>query len=169
MADTAGQSAADSEAADRREAHLKAAADSLAAQRARDDEEIAQQRLPAAARAAAYSEAADGREPPPKAAADSLAAQRARDDEEIAQQRLAEDEALADARTEQDRVLASSRARLSVAASAVQSATTAVWGDADPGDPHTADLRTAVAELQAALADHLDLVPDQATEGTVAP
>src|ERR1035441_960861 len=45
MADTAGQSAADSEAADRREAHLKAAADSLAAQRARDDEEIAQQRL----------------------------------------------------------------------------------------------------------------------------
>src|ERR1035441_6160149 len=121
-----------------------------------------------AGQSAADSEAADRREAHLKAAADSLAAQRARDDEETAQQPLAGAGALADARTEQDRVLASSRARLSVAASAVQSATTAVWGDADPGDPHTADLRTAVAELQAALADHLDLVPDQATEGTVA-
>src|ERR1035441_3664953 len=122
-----------------------------------------------AGQSAADSEAADRREAHLKAAADSLAAQRARDDEEIAQQRLAEDEALADARTEHFNVRAASRASLSVAASAVQSATTAVWGDADPGDPHTADLRTAVAELQAALADHLDLVPDQATEGTVAP
>src|ERR1035441_5488162 len=122
-----------------------------------------------AGQSAADSEAADRREAHLKAAADSLAAQRARDDEEIAQQRLAEDEALGDARTEKDRGMASSPGSARVGASAVQSATTAVWGDADPGDPHTADLRTAVAELQAALADHLDLVPDQATEGTVAP
>ena len=107
MADATGQSAADSEAADRREAGLKAAADQLAAQRA------------------------------------------------------AEDEALADKRTAEDRVLASSRARLGAAATAVQSATSAVSDDAVPDDPNTAYLRATVSELHSALAEHLSLAPDE--------
>lgn len=125
-----------------------------------------------AGQSAADSDAAARREADLKSAADSLAAQRAAQDEATAQKRLAEDEALADTRTEQDRVLASSRTRLSAAANAVQAATASVSDDAGADDPHTADLRAAVAELQAALSDHLNLVPGapgQDPDGTVAP
>jgi hypothetical protein len=115
MADTAGQSAADNDAAARRKAELESAADQLAAQRD------------------------------------------------------AEDKATASRRTAEDRVLASSRARLSVAASAVQSAATAVSRDAEPDNPHAADLRTAVAELHAALTEHLDLAPEPPAADTDRP
>jgi hypothetical protein len=108
----------------------------------------------------ADSDAAARREAGLKAAADQLAAQRTAEDEATATTRLDEDEALADKRTAEDRVLASSRARLASAATAVQAATAAVTDDA-PDDPHTADLRVAVAELHAALAEHLDLAPDE--------
>ena len=110
---------------------------------------------------AAGQEAAARRDAALKAAADQLAAQRAAQDDATAARRLDEDEELADRRTAEDRVLASSRARLGVAATAVQAATSAVSDDAEPDDPHTADLRTATAELQAALAEHLDLAPDE--------
>jgi colicin import membrane protein len=116
----------------------------------------------------ADQDAAALREAGLKAAADALAAQRAAQDEATAQQRLAEDEALADKRTAEDRALASSRARLGVAAAAVSAAVAAVSADVAPDDPHAADLRTANAELQGALADHLDLVPDPPAEGTAA-
>ena len=115
----------------------------------------------ATGQSAADSEAADRREAGLKAAADQLAAQRAAEDEATAGKRMEEDEALADKRTAEDRVLASSRARLGAAATAVQSATSAVSDDAVPDDPNTAYLRATVSELHSALAEHLSLAPDE--------
>jgi hypothetical protein len=113
MADSAGQSAADQEAAGRRQAELQAAADQLAANRKAEDEAIAQRRL-------------------------------------------AEDEELADARLAQDRIVASTRNRLQVAAAAVQAAAAGL----PDGDPSAAQARAASAELQEALGEHLDAVPE---------
>jgi hypothetical protein len=97
-------------------------------------------------------EASEKRESDLKAAADSLEASRKAEDEVIAQRRLEEDEALADARTAQDRVVASSRNRLTVAAEAMQVAT-------DSGDP--AEVAAANAEIQAAVTEHLNTVPEE--------
>jgi hypothetical protein len=99
--------------------------------------------------------AADRRKADLQGAADSLAARRKAEDEGIAQRRVTEDEGLADARTEEDRVVASTRHRLAVAAAAM---TTGVQNVSNGGDP--AQLRVADAELQAAVQDHLNTVPE---------
>lgn len=101
--------------------------------------------------AAADKDAVARREADLKAAADRLATRRAAEDDARAQARVDEDTVLQDARLAEDRRLASARGRLAHAADALNAV-------AESGD--LADLRAINVELQAAIEDHMNEVPE---------
>jgi hypothetical protein len=99
----------------------------------------------------ADKEAARRREADLSATSERLAADRAAEDEATTARRKDEDDATAAARREADRAVVSARTRLVTAATALQSAV-----DAEDLE----EVRVANAEVQAAVGNHLQVVPE---------